>query len=74
MVALLSLAVVMNVGLSNRTGELERENSTLTAQIAVSTEHDSEMAETVEQLQMASQWLANPDHLSMILTPPGRRW
>ena len=70
-VALFSLAVVTNVSLSNRTGELERENSTLTAQIAVSTEHDSEMAETVQQLQMASQWLANPDHLSMTLTPPG---
>ena len=69
-VALFSLAVAMNVGLSNRTGDLERENSTLTAQIAVSTEHDSEMAETVEQLQMASQWLANPDNLSMNLTPP----
>ena len=70
-VALFSLAVVMNVGLSNRTGELERENSTLTAQIAVSTEHDSNMAETVQQLRVASQWLANPENLSMNLTPPG---
>ena len=69
-VALFSLAVVMNVGLSNRTGELERENSTLTAQIAVSTEHDSNMAETVQQLRVASQWLANPENLSMNLTPP----
>ena len=69
-VALFSLAVVMNVGLSNRTGDLERENSTLTAQIATSAEHDSEMADTVQQLQMASQWLANPDNLSMNLTPP----
>ncbi len=69
-VALFSLAVVMNVGLSNRTGDLERENSTLTAQIATSAEHDSEMTETVQQLQMASQWLANPDNLSMNLTPP----
>ena len=69
-VALFSLAVVMNVGLSNRTGELERENSTLTAQIAVSTEHDSNMSETVQQLRVASQWLANPENLSMNLTPP----
>ena len=69
-VALFSLAVVMNVSLSNRTGELERENSTLTAQIAVSTEHDSNMTETVQQLRVASQWLANPENLSMNLTPP----
>ena len=69
-VALFSLAVVMNVGLSNRTGELERENSTLTAQIAVSAEHDSNMSETVQQLRVASQWLANPENLSMNLTPP----
>ncbi len=69
-VALFSLAVVMNVSLANRTGDLERENSTLTAQIALSAEQDSNMAEKVQELRVANQWLANPENVSLNLTPP----
>ncbi len=70
-IALFSLAVVMNVGLANRTGDLERQNSTLTAQIAVSAEQDSNMADKVQELRVANQWLANPENVSLNLTPPG---
>ena len=70
MVALFSLAVAMNMGLSNRTDDLERENSTLTAQMAVSAEQDFRMAETVQELRAANYWLADPDNQSMNLTPP----
>ena len=69
-VALLALGVVMNVGLSNRTEDLEQENATLTAQIASSTVQDSQLADTVQQLRLANYWLASPEVQSMSLKPP----
>ncbi len=70
MVALFSVGVVMNLGLSDRTQDLERENATLTAQVAQSTEQDSQLAETVQQLRVTNYWLANPENQSMSLKPP----
>ena len=50
MIALFALGVVMNSRLSNRTEDLEQENATLTAQVALSTEQESQLAESVETL------------------------
>ena len=102
MIALFSLGVVMNLRLSDRTKELERENATLTtqvnqsnatltaqvaqsnatltaqvaqsnatlaAQVTQSTEEDSRLAETVQQLRSTSYWLANPDIEQLVLKP-----
>ena len=91
MIALFSLGVVMNFGLSDRTKELEREtatltaqvnqsnatltaqvaqsNATLAAQVTQSTEEDSRLAETVQQLRSTSYWLANPDIEQLVLKP-----
>ena len=69
-VALFALGVVMNSRLSDRTEDLEQENATLTAQVALSTEQDSQLAETVQQLRVTNYWLANPDNQSVNLEPP----
>ena len=73
-VALFALSVVMNLRISDRTGNLERENSTLTAELAKSVaqaeEEESQVAETVQQLRTTNYWLANPTKLSLTLEPP----
>ena len=69
-VALFALGVFMNLDLSNRTEDLEQENATLAAQVALSTEQDSQLEETVQQLQLSNYWLANPENQSLSLKPP----
>ena len=81
MIALFSLGVIMNLNLSNRTQDLEQENATLSAQVAqsnealttqaaLSTEQDSQLTETVEQLRVTNYWLANPENQQLVLKPP----
>ena len=73
-VALFALSVVMNLRISDRTENLERENSILTAQLAQSVaqseEEESQVAATVNQLRTTNYWLANPTNFSLTLEPP----
>ena len=69
-VALLALSVTMNFRVSDRTETLERENSTLTAQMAQSADEETRVAETVQQLRTTNYWLANPTNRSLTLEPP----
>ena len=69
-VALFTLAVFMNLRLSDRMEGLRRENSTLTAQVAQSTNEDTRVAETLNQLQLTSWWLVNPANRSLTLKSP----
>ena len=57
MVALFALGIVMNLGLSNRTEDLERENAKLTAQVALATEQDSQLADRTEDLEQENATL-----------------
>ena len=54
MVGLFSAAMVLNVRLSDRTEGLEKQNSTLTAQVALSTTENQLMEEKLNQLQLTS--------------------
>lgn len=69
MVGLFSAAVVLNVRLSDRTQGLEMENSTLTAQVAVSMDENQSMSDKLSQLQLTSDWLANPGNQPLPLRP-----
>ena len=69
MVGLFTAAVVLNVRLSDRTQGLERENSTLTAQFAISMNENQLMEEKLNQLQLTSYWLANPANQPLALKP-----
>jgi anti-sigma-K factor RskA len=69
-VAVLALSVVMNFRNFDRTENLERENSTLTAQMAQSVNEESRVAQTVQELRMTNYWLANPTNRSFALEPP----
>ena len=73
MVGLFTTTVVLNVRLSdrlsNRTQSLERVNSTLTAQVAISMNENNLMEEKLNQLQLASYWLANPANQPLALKP-----
>jgi anti-sigma-K factor RskA len=68
--ALLALSVTMNFRNADRTETLQRENSTLTAQMAQSANEESRVAETVQQLRTTNYWLANPTNRSLALEPP----
>lgn len=77
-IALFTLSVVMNIRISDRVGNLskemgslEQQNSMLTAQLQESAQQDTEVAQSMEGLQLASYWLANPDNHPMVLRPPG---
>lgn len=70
-VALFVFGVVMNQRLSGRVEGLEQENSTLTAQLAESSDESAQVAETVHQLQLTSYWLADPSSQPLKLEPPG---
>ena len=67
---LFTVAIVMNIRVSDRVDNLTRENSTLTAQVAISADGRSQTAETLRQLKATSYWLANPANSSLILQPP----
>ena len=69
MVGLFSAAMVLNIRLSDRTGSLERENSTLTAQFAISLNENQLVEDKLNQLQLASYWLANPANQPLALKP-----
>ncbi len=69
MVGLFSAAMVLNVRLSDRTEGLEKQNSTLTAQVALSTTENQLMEEKLNQLQLTSYWLANPANQPLALNP-----
>ena len=69
-VGLLALSVTMNFRISDRTENLERENSTLTAQMAQSVDEENRVAETVQELRITNYWLANPTNQSFPLEPP----
>jgi anti-sigma-K factor RskA len=82
-VALFTLAVFMNIRISDRVGGLENENSTLVAQVSkVNSENStltvqlsqtdtaaSDLAGTLRQLQLTSYWMANPANLALALRP-----
>jgi anti-sigma-K factor RskA len=70
-VALFIFGVLMNQRLSGRVEGLEQENSTLTAQLAESSDESAQVAETVRQLQLTSYWLADPSSQPLKLHPPG---
>jgi anti-sigma-K factor RskA len=84
-VALFTLAVFMNIRISNRVNTLESENSTLVALVdsvnaenstlatqLVNTESQaSYLADTLHQLQLTSYWLANPANRPLTLKPRG---
>jgi len=69
MVGLFTAAVVLNVRLSDRTQGLEQNNSTLTAQVALSVNENNLMEEKLEQLQLTNYWLANPANQPLALKP-----
>ena len=56
MVGLFSAAMVLNVRLSGRTQGLERQNATLTAQVALSADESQLMEDRLNQLQLTSYW------------------
>ncbi len=70
-VALFVVGVVMTERLSGRVEVLERENSTLTAQIAESADESAQVTERVRILQSASYWLADPSYQPLKLESPG---
>jgi hypothetical protein len=70
-VALFVFGVVMNQRLSGRVEGMEKENSTLAAQLAQSAEQSTQVAETVRQLQATSYWLADPSYQPLKLESPG---
>lgn len=70
-VALFSLTLVMNFRVADRTDSLEQLNSTLTAQVAMTSEEGARMAETARDLRVTSYWLANQSARSLTLGPPG---
>jgi len=78
---LVVLAVAMNVRVSNEVDDLKRDNaslkanldsnmSTMTAQINAASDAESEVMDTVIQLQQTSYELARPNNLSLELRPP----
>ncbi len=69
MVGLFSAAMVLNVRLSDRTQGLERQNATLTAQVALSMSESQLMEDRLNQLQLTSYWLANPANQPLALKP-----
>ena len=69
MVGLFSAAMVLNVRLSGRTQGLERQNATLTAQVALSADESQLMEDRLNQLQLTSYWLANPANQPLALKP-----
>ena len=58
MVALFAVGIAMNLGLTNRTEDLEQENATLTAQVALSAEQDSQLADRTKDLEQNNAVLA----------------
>ena len=69
MVGLLTAAVVLNVRLADRTQGLERVNSTLAAQVAITMSENQLMEDRLNQLQVTSYWLANPANQPLALKP-----
>lgn len=69
MVGLFSAVMVLNIRLSDRTRGLERTNSTLTAQFALSMSENQLMEDKLNQLQITSYWLANPANQPLALKP-----
>lgn len=70
-VALFIFGLLMNQRLSGRVEGLEQENSTMTAELAESSDESAQVAETVRQLQLTSYWLADPSSQPLKLEPPG---
>jgi anti-sigma-K factor RskA len=84
-VALFTLAVFMNIRISNRVGTLESENSNLvalvtnvngensilTTQLADTEAYASYLSDELHQLQLTSYWLANPANRPLTLKPRG---
>ena len=82
-VALFTLAVFMNIRVSNRVetlaaenstlvaqvSDVNGENSTLTTQLAQTNSEASYLADTLHQLQLTSYWLANPANRPLTLRP-----
>ena len=71
LIGLFSISVVLSVRLSERTGAVERENATLTAEVALSEDRNTRLAEAVRQLQATNYWLANPSNQPVALRPTG---
>ena len=71
MLGLFTLAMVMNVRLTDRTETLERVNSTLTAQVAQNVEQGSKNLDRLQGLQTSSYWLADPNNQPVMLSPAG---
>lgn len=69
MVGLFSAAMVINARLSDRTQDLEQQNSTLTAQVGLSAADNQLMQDKLTQLQLTSYWLANPANEPLALRP-----
>ena len=69
MVGLFTAAVVLNVRVSDRTQSLERTNSTLVAQVALSANENDLMEDRLTQLQLTSYWLENPANQPLALKP-----
>ena len=78
---LVVLAVVMNVRISNKVNDLERDNAslqatldsnmaTITAQINDATDAEAKVMDTVLKLQQASYELARPNNMSLELRSP----
>jgi hypothetical protein len=78
---LVIVAVTMNVRITNEVDDLKRENAslqanldsnvaTITAQISQAAANESEVMDTVLQLQQASYELAQPDNMSLELRSP----
>jgi len=80
-VILVVLALAMNVRISGQIDDLESENAdlrasldssvaTVTAQMSSAANAETEVMDTVLDLQQASYELAQPDNMSLELTPP----
>ena len=78
---LVVVAVTMNVRITNQVDDLKQENAslqanidsnvaTMTAQISQAAANESEVMDTVLQLQQASYELAQPDNMSLELRSP----
>jgi negative regulator of sigma E activity len=80
-IVLVVVSVTLNVRITNRVDDLKQENAslqanldsnvaTMTAQISQAAANESEVMDTVLQLQQASYELAQPDNMSLELRSP----
>lgn len=70
LIGLFSVSVALSVRVSERTGDVERENATLTAEMALSEDRNDTLAEAVRQLQATNYLLANPSSQPVALRSP----